>query len=122
MLAVLAVPRRLEAAARVQKRVVRLRRARTSVVKRLRQTGNLCRTAALQAGVDLPRVAAGVGDQQRDAYVAEVHRTASNFTVLRSSISVNAVAAVRALSPTSLRVCWWARSFVVWWVWAWLTA
>jgi hypothetical protein len=59
----------------------------------LRQIRNLDWVADLEAFVDRPRITAGRGDQQRDAYVLEPHRTARSVAALRLSISVNAGAA-----------------------------
>jgi hypothetical protein len=45
----------------------------------LGQVGDLRRAALLEALVDGPGIAAGFADQRRDAYVAELHRTARGF-------------------------------------------
>jgi hypothetical protein len=56
----------------------------------LRQIRNLDWAADLEAFIDRPWITAGRGDQQRDAYVVELHRTARSLAALRLSISVNA--------------------------------
>src|SRR5262249_56286891 len=68
-------------------------------MKRLPQVGDLGWTAGLQALVDRPGITAGFGDQCRDAYVAELHRTGRGFAALRSSISAKSLAAQCTLRP-----------------------
>nr|WP_276807200.1 hypothetical protein [Mycobacterium nebraskense] len=74
VVAILMVPGRIEAVAGLLECVVGLRGGPARGMKRRGQTGDLRRVARLQAPIDLPRVAAGEGDQRPDAYIAELHR------------------------------------------------
>jgi hypothetical protein len=86
MPAILPIPGRFKATTRLIKCSAGFGGASPRGMKGLRQIRNLRRTSNLQASVDRPRVTAGFGDQLRDAYVAELHRTARVFAALRSSM------------------------------------
>src|ERR1700678_3601441 len=89
MIAILPIPGSLKAATGLIEGIAGLGSAPTRIVERLRQIGNLGRATSLQALIDRPRVTAGFRDQRRNAYVAELHRTAHRFAAPRSSMSVN---------------------------------
>jgi hypothetical protein len=74
MIAILVVPGRVEAATRFDECVAGLGGASARSVKRLGQVGNLGRATNLQALIDRPWVPAGLRDEQRDAYIAELYR------------------------------------------------
>jgi hypothetical protein len=59
------------------------------------QLRNLRRATNLKALIDRPGVAAGFGDQRRDAYVAELHRIARGLASSRSPMLVNLVGTTR---------------------------
>lgn len=105
VLAVFSIPGRFEAATGFLEGRVGLGGASTRRVKRLRQLGNLGRPTRVQAVLDRPGIAAGLGDQRPDVYVAQLHTTAFNSAALPSSMSVNPVAAWRAFSPTVINAC-----------------
>jgi hypothetical protein len=85
--AVLPIPRSLEAAARFIECGAGLGGASARSMEGFRQIGNLDRAAYLEAFVDRPRVTACRRDQQRDAYVAQLHRTARGLEAVRLFIS-----------------------------------
>ena len=89
MLPVVADPR-IKPAARLGERLVSFLCGLTSVMKRLPEVGDLCRSAALQRGVDLPGIAAGKHDQQAPAHVAKIHYTSRSTFMFWSSVAVNA--------------------------------
>ena len=96
---VLVVPGCLEAPAGFVERRVGRRGAFTRVVKRLRQSANLRRATHLQAVVDRPGISADLGNQMRNAYVAQPHRTARKSPWPRNHMSHNEVAPSARPSP-----------------------
>lgn len=76
VVAVLVVPRRVEAVASVLERVVGLRSATAGFAESLRQIGDLQRLTGLQASVDRPGVATGLSDQRVNVYVGQAHSAA----------------------------------------------
>jgi hypothetical protein len=99
VVAVLPIPRSVEATTRFIECGVGLGGASARSMEGLRQIRNLDWAADLEAFVDRPGITAGRGDQQRDAYVVELHRAARSIAALRLSISCNAGAA--ACPPVS---------------------
>nr|WP_165824999.1 hypothetical protein [Mycolicibacter senuensis] len=83
MLAVLPVPGGLEPLACLGERGTGFGGAGAGVMEGLRQLVDDGWSPALQRVVDLPRVAAGCFDQQRQVYVLELHRTARSWAALR---------------------------------------
>src|SRR6185312_2111382 len=85
MAAVVVVPGSLEAGAGLLERVVGLRRASARAVKGAGQIGNLQWAARLQAGIDRPGVATGLGDQRLLIYIRKSHSTARGRATLDAS-------------------------------------
>jgi len=69
VLPVLPVPRHLEPAIRLNKRVVGLGGALTGTMKRLPQLGDLGRSSTLNAGIDLPGITASRRDEFSEIYM-----------------------------------------------------
>jgi hypothetical protein len=93
------IPRRLKAATRFVECGVGLGGASARSMKGLRQIRNLPGATNLKAFVDRTGIPACLGGQQRDAYVAQAHRTARSLAALRSSISVNPTCLVKLVRP-----------------------
>jgi hypothetical protein len=96
------VPGRFEAATSLVECIAGLLCAPTGHVKSLGQSVNPRRVTGLQAGVDGPRVATGLGDQVRDAYAVELHGNVIDL-VLRSFAPRDSLPLERSnLLPTNI--------------------
>lgn len=74
-------------------------------MKCLAESGNVCGSAALQGGIDLPGIATGEHDQQAPAHVAQVHYTSRSTFTLLSSVAEKELAKWRVFVPTSSTFC-----------------
>lgn len=85
----LAGPGRVEPLAGAFEGLVRLPGAAARTVESRRQIRDLRRASGLQSAVDRPRIAAGFGDERRDAYEPEPHRIAGRCAAHRASMRAN---------------------------------